>query len=201
MLICLVGPMASGKTEVLSIFRELGAEIIESDHMARKVVAPGSPVLAQLAQEFGEDVLLPDGQLDRSRLAHLIFSQEEKRRKLNSIILPPIIEIIDLEVRRLRGTGRTIVLEAPLLFETGYEENCDYIVCVDADDEFRLRRLIQKTGLSEEEACLRIRGQNLQIPAHKVDFVIKNEGDREELVREVKRVWDEFARRSRKESQ
>ncbi|GFP26637.1 dephospho-CoA kinase [Candidatus Hakubella thermalkaliphila] len=193
--------MASGKTEVLSIFRELGAEIIESDHMARKVVAPGSPVLAQLAQEFGEDVLLPDGQLDRSRLAHLIFSQEEKRRKLNSIILPPIIEIIDLEVRRLRGTGRTIVLEAPLLFETGYEENCDYIVCVDADDEFRLRRLIQKTGLSEEEACLRIRGQNLQIPAHKVDFVIKNEGDREELVREVKRVWDEFARRSRKESQ
>ncbi|GFP31032.1 dephospho-CoA kinase [Candidatus Hakubella thermalkaliphila] len=201
MLICLVGPMASGKTEALSIFRELGAEIIESDHMARKVVAPGSPVLAQLAQEFGEDILLPDGQLDRSRLAHLIFSQEEKRRKLNSIILPPIIEIIDLEVRRLRGTGRTIVLEAPLLFETGYENNCDYIVCVDADDEFRLRRLIQKTGLSEEEACLRIRGQNLQIPAHKVDFVIKNEGDREELVREVKRVWDEFARRSRKESQ
>ncbi|GFP20840.1 dephospho-CoA kinase [Candidatus Hakubella thermalkaliphila] len=165
------------------------------------MVAPGSPVLAQLAQEFGEDILLPDGQLDRSRLAHLIFSQEEKRRKLNSIILPPIIEIIDLEVRRLRGTGRTIVLEAPLLFETGYENNCDYIVCVDADDEFRLRRLIQKTGLSEEEACLRIRGQNLQIPAHKVDFVIKNEGDREELVREVKRVWDEFARRSRKESQ
>lgn len=193
--------MASGKTEVLSIFRELGAEIIESDHIARKVVAPGSPVLARLAQEFGEDILLPDGQLDRVRLAHLIFSQEEKRRKLNSIMLPPIIEMIDLEVRRLRGTGRTIVLEAPLLFETGYENNCDYIVCVDADDKFRLRRLIQKTGLSEEEARLRIRGQNLQIPAHKVDFVIRNEGDREELAREVKRVWDGFARRSRKKSQ
>ncbi len=184
----LTGGVASGKSTVADLFEARGAVIIDGDKLAREVVAPGTPGLAQVVAEFGEEMLLPDGSLDRPRLGAIVFTDPERRRALEAITHPLIFErYAALEAGA--ADAALVVHDIPLLAETGRAADFDAVVVVDAPDELRIERMLRDRGWTREDAESRIasqatREQRLAIATH----VIENTGTREELAARVAEV-------------
>jgi len=163
-LVGLTGGIGSGKSTAAARFAELGCDVLDVDGAAHEIVRPGAPALEDLVARFGHDVLLPDGQLDRPRLAKLVFNDDEARRDLDRITHPRvaarIVEHIQELVQDHRGTGpHLIVVDHPLLVETDQAARFESVVVVEADEEARVRRLVER-GLPEEDARARIRVQS-----------------------------------------
>jgi len=159
-------------------------------------MAPGSPLLGRLVEEFGPRILRADGSLDRSRLAGLIFSNPEARRRLNTICHPLILAVVARRLEELRASDSppaVVVVVAPLLFEAGAEKTVDKTIVVTASEEARLRRLKERDGLSEEEIRARFAAQ---MPPReqcaRADWVIDNSGDLAETERKVEALWIEL---------
>lgn len=154
-VIGLTGSAGTGKTSVARHLKMLGAEVIEADEIARQLTAPGEPLLKKIAAAFGPDFILPGGILDRARLRRLIFSDEGARKKLDEITHPPIIAAIEkrlAELRRRPVPPRVVVVEAPLLFETGLERLFDEVWVVIAEPEAVVRRLVARDRIPPEQA-------------------------------------------------
>jgi dephospho-CoA kinase len=148
--IALTGGVASGKSTVARLFEALGAKLIDTDQVAREVVAPGTPALALLAGQFGNDVIRADGTLDRARLREIVFSDPAARARLEAITHPAIRErVAELSAR---AGGPYQVIAVPLLVETGTHRNYDRVLVVDCDPEIQLRRLMLRDGLTREKA-------------------------------------------------
>jgi dephospho-CoA kinase len=146
----LTGGIASGKSTVAARFQELGVPVIDADEVARAVVAPGQPVLSEIAKLFGKSVLTPGGNLDRPALRELIFADPDLRRGLESI-LHPLIHA-EMERRAALARGPYVVLAIPLLVEGGGRYELDRILVVDADETDQVERLLARDGGSAQQA-------------------------------------------------
>jgi dephospho-CoA kinase len=190
-LIGLTGGIGSGKSTVAALLRELGATVIDADEATRAVQAPGSPGLQQLVEAFGPEILTPDGALDRPRLAAIVFSDPEARRRLNEIIHPLVREWMAERQREAAERGdASVVLEVPLLLETRGAEGLDAVVLVYAPEDVQLKRLIEARGMDEQAARARIASQMpIEEKRRLASHVIPNTGTLEELRTQTERTW------------
>lgn len=173
----LTGPTGAGKSTVARLLEQNGIPLVDADAIARTVTEKGSPVLSALADTFGKDILFPDGSLDRRALAAVAFSSKENTEKLNAVSHPAILA----RIRRALAdaTGDTVVLDAPLLFETGLDALCDHTVAIVADEAVRLARITARDGISEEAAKKRMAVQpDTAFYAARADILLYNNGDR-----------------------
>ena len=190
MILGLTGGIASGKSTVAGIFRDLGAVVVSADVLARKVVLPGSSVLAEIVSVFGERVLDDRGHLNRKVLGELIFADAEARIILNRITHPAIAGMADQEFKRHLKTGvPLIVYDAPLLFEAKAEGQVDKVLLVTIDPAQQMVRLIARDGIGRQQALARIASQMPQeAKAAKADYIIDNSGTLEETRRKVREL-------------
>ncbi len=194
----LTGGIACGKSTVAAIFVELGVPVVDADQIAREVVAPGSEGLAEVVREFGADVLGPDGALDRKALGAIVFADEARRRRLESITHPRIAARSMERFGELAASADAAygIYEAALLVENGSHRMFAALVVVAATPAAQLARLIARDGLDEGAARARIAAQ-LPIEQKRAlaDHVIDNDGDRASLAARTREVHDALARR------
>ena len=165
LLVGLTGSIATGKSTVSSMFRALGSEIIDADLLAREVVEPGEPALAQIADEFGRDVLQPDGTLDRKKLSAIIFADPARRKRLEQITHPAIRDRFTRRLDELeaRGFAGIVFYDAPVLIEAGGHKAMEKLVVVAADEATQRARLCARDAIGEAEARRKIGSQMVVI--------------------------------------
>lgn len=193
----LTGGIACGKSTIARFFAELGIPVIDADRLAREVVEPGTEALADIVDAFGEEVLLPDGSLDRKKLGDRVFSDRAARMRLNAITHPRIAAASARRMSELADVGAPYVIyEAALLVENGIHRAMGALVVVSARPETQLRRLMERDGIDEEAAQARI---DSQLPlGEKVavaDYVIQNDGSLGEARRRVLDVHGALTKR------
>ena len=160
LILGLTGKTGAGKSTVALYLKERGCFIIDGDAVAREIVSPGSEALSELAAAFGEDIVLPDGGLDRKALAARAFSSKEKTDLLNSVTHPHIKKRFEQLIAEAEGEGfSTAVIDAAALLESDCRDLCEKIIVVHADEELRLRRILARDVITREQAMTRIRGQ------------------------------------------
>ncbi|UAT29816.1 dephospho-CoA kinase [Bacillus badius] len=193
-IIGLTGGIASGKSTVSRLLQEMGYTIVDADVAARAVVEPGCPALAQIAEAFGQEMLLPDGSLDRGRLGDLIFHNEEHRKKLNSIVHPAVRQFMLAEKDAATAAGKqTVIMDIPLLYESELTWMVEKVIVVYTDETTQLDRLIARNSLSAEAAKARIASQlPLAEKAKRADAVINNNGTIEQTKEQLLRVIEEW---------
>jgi len=187
----LTGSIASGKSLVSAELERLGARIVDADLIAREVVAPGSPALREIEEEFGQSVIRADGGLDRAKLAAIVFSDAEKLKALNRITHPRIIarqrEMIE-EIKK-EAADPLIIVDAAILIEAGEHKNMDAVIVVFCDEERQIERLAAR-GLARGEALSRVRAQMpLKEKLEYADYVIDNNGTVEETLRQARELY------------
>ena len=192
----LTGGIGAGKSEVSRRLASYGAVVIDADAVAREVVAPGTPGLAEVVQEFGRDVLRPDGSLDRDRLGELVFADESLRQKLNAVIHPRVGERM-AELERQAGGAPVIVHDVPLLAENHLAGSFDEVVVVDVPPRIQAERLARERGMPKDQAEARMRAQASREERLAIaTIVVDNSGSLAELDREVGELWAELRRRA-----
>lgn len=198
-VIGLTGGLASGKSAVAAILRDLGAHVISADAIAREIVEPGSPALGEIVEAFGPEIVGPDGRLDRARLAARIFADPEARARLNTITHPRIRERIRAEIARLHRDlppGGVIVLDIPLLLDTAPRDAFlqEGVLVVAVDEATQLARLRRRDRLNAAEARRRLGAQRpLREKVAEADWLIDNSGTPEETRRQVEAFWRRLA--------
>ncbi len=196
MRIGLTGGIGAGKSEVSRRLVGCGALLIDADAIAREVVAPGTPGLAEVVAAFGSGVLRPDGSLDRDRLGEIVFADAGQRARLNAIVHPRVGERM-AELERTAGPGALVVHDVPLIAENGLAARYDLVVVVDAPEQVQLDRLVRYRGLSPEQAQARMSAQASRERRLAIaDIVIDNSGSLAELDRQVHDLWAELLRRA-----
>ncbi len=188
MRVGLTGGVASGKSTVAGMLTDLGAVVIDADAIAREVVAAGTPGLAAVIAEFGEELLTPDGELDRPAMGSLVFHDESARRRLEAIVHPLVFERY-AEQEAAAPEGALVVHDIPLLVESGRASEFDAVVVVDVPRELQVERMLRDRGWSLVDAEARIaaqatREQRLAVATH----VIENTGTLDELRARVAEV-------------
>lgn len=193
MRVGLTGGIASGKSTVSSILRELGAVVIDADLLAREVVARGTPGLAAVVEAFGPEILTADGELDRPKMGALVFGDEEKRRRLEAIVHPLVFERY-AELEAAAPADGIVVHDIPLLVESGRASEFDAVIVVDAPAEVQIERMVRDRGWTEEEARSRIAAQATRDERRAVaTHLIDNTGTREDLRARITEVFAELA--------
>ncbi|MFC8171627.1 dephospho-CoA kinase [Streptomyces sp. NPDC057242] len=192
----LTGGIGAGKSEVSRLLVSYGAVLIDADRIAREVVEPGTPGLAAVVEAFGDDVLTPEGTLDRPKLGSVVFADAERLATLNAIV-HPLVGARSAELESRAETGDVVVHDVPLLTENGLAPLYDLVVVVDASPETQLDRLVRLRGMDEPEARARMAAQATRARRLAVaDLVIDNDGPLDALEPQVRKVWDELARRA-----
>jgi dephospho-CoA kinase len=194
MRVGLTGGIASGKSTVSAMLRELGAVVIDADQLAREVVAKGTPGLAAVVEEFGPGLLTADGDLDRAAMGDLVFSDESARKRLEAIVHPLVFErIVDLETRAPEGA--VIVHDIPLLAESGRAAapdrgGFDAVIVVDAPQDVQVARMVRDRGWTEAEALSRIAAQATAEDRRAIaTYLVDNTGSLEDLRAEVEKIY------------
>jgi len=190
-VIGLTGGIGSGKSTVSRFLAELGAVIIDADKVGHEALKPGTELWREVVAAFGRQTLTPDGDIDREKLGEIAFSNPDSLVRLNRIMHPRLYEVVKAQIEECRrqGTG-VVVLEAPLLIEAGWTSLVDKIWVTVASEATVLRRLQERTGLSEPESLARIRSQ--LSPAERVryaDVTIDSDGELDELRARVEKLW------------
>ncbi|HLS05162.1 MAG TPA: dephospho-CoA kinase [Wenzhouxiangella sp.] len=181
MLVALTGGVASGKSAVSGILEELGVPVVDTDVIARQVVAPASPGLARVVAEFGPGVLHENGSLNRARLGKLVFSSPSRRARLEAILHPLIEKQARHEIAQ-QAEADYVLLVVPLLVESGLFEDADCIVTVDVDEQTQVERLMRRSGMDEKQARAMLDAQTSRARRLEVaDHVVDNSGSLEEL--------------------
>lgn len=195
-LVGLTGGIGSGKSTVAARFTELGAHVIDADVVAREVVGPGTPGLEDIVTRFGSAVLAEDGSLDRAALAALVFGDDEARAALNAITHPRIGERIaeriadHVRAEADEPRARVVVVDHPLLIETGQAEAFPAVIVVLAPEDLRLQRLVESRGMDREDARARLRAQvDDEARRAAATHVITNDGDLDHLHAQVDAVY------------
>ena len=189
-IIGITGGIASGKSSVSTFIKELGFLIIDADIVAREVVEPGEEAYQEIVKAFGDDILLPEGGIDRAKLGNLIFHDEEKRLRLNSIVHPAVRKRMKEQAEKAFQNGaKTVFMDIPLLFESKLTYMVEKTLLVYVDEEVQLERLMNRNSLSKKDALARI---SSQMPLNEkkalADAVVNNNGDLEETKEQVRSV-------------
>jgi dephospho-CoA kinase len=191
-LIGLTGGIGSGKSTVSALLALKGATIIDADAITRELQQPGSPVLAAMVERFGEGILTGDGTLDRAAMADLAFADPEALADLGAIVHPAVGAEIARRLEAEAGTDHVVVLDVPLLVESGRDDMAALVV-VDVDAEVALQRLTTHRGMREDDVRARMARQaSREERLAKADFVIDNSGTPEDLAARVDEVWAEL---------
>ncbi|MEY3147570.1 MAG: dephospho-CoA kinase [Actinomycetota bacterium] len=188
-LVGLTGGIGSGKSTVSGLLQARGAVIIDADAIVREVQQPGSPVLAELAQKFGSDVLAEDGSLDRQAVANIVFADPDALKSLNAIVHPAVGREMNERMIAQRASNNVVILDIPLLTENPREGLQGRIV-VDIPVELQVQRLTSFRGFDEADARARISRQaTRQERLDKADFVVDNSGGLEDLIPQIDLLW------------
>lgn len=190
-VIGLTGGIGSGKSVVSRMFRELGATVIDADQLAREVVEPGQPAFEAIVRRFGEQVLLPGGDLDRKELGALVFEDEAARKDLNAIVHPQVAALAMKRMQEATEAGAELVLyDVPLLYENGLDRMLSTVVVVRVSPSVQRARIEARDGLSQREIEQRIAAQMpLAEKVKRADYVIDNDGTLEETRRQVESLY------------
>ncbi len=193
-IIGLTGGIGAGKTEAGRVLESLGAVHVDADAISRSLTAPEGEALPEIREAFGDSVFNVDGSLDRRALGAAVFESPDRRRTLEAILHPRVqrksLEMID----RARGNGaEAVVLDVPLLFETGMDAICDVTWVVEADPAERVRRIMARDGLTEAEIAARINNQmSDEDRAARATKVVKNDGSVEKLAGELTALYHQL---------
>ena len=194
-IIGLTGGIASGKSIVASVFRELGAIILDADQIARLVVLPHQPAWEDIVEFFGPQVVNEDESLDRAKIGEIVYNNPDSLKELNRITHPRIMQYYKDEMRRIKleQPDAIVILEVPLLYETNMDKLCQQVVVVCVDRETQIKRLMERDKMSCEDAVRRI---NAQMPmdekVRRADFVIDNRGSMEETKEKATKYYKEI---------
>ena len=190
----LTGGIASGKSTVCSMLRQLGAKVVDSDRIAREVVEPGQPAWKEIVEWLGAEYLLPSGGIDRKKIGALVFSSVEARHRLEEITHPRIREVVMHAAMTAAAEGaEVVVLDVPLLFEVGWDKLADEVWVVYVDRENQMERLMRRDSLSAEQAAARLDAQmSLAEKARRADVLIDNSKDLTSTRRQVSEAWRRF---------
>lgn len=187
-LVGLTGGIATGKSTVSKLLGDAGLTVVDADRIAREVVRRPLPAWRDIVDVFGEDVLDVDREIHRSRLADIIFDDPRKKDDLDRIVHPRVFETMAIEIDRLHRSspGKRILLDVPLLIETGMHRDLPLILLVYAPEPVQIQRLMERDGMSKRAAMARVRAQ-MPIEAKRpfADIIIDNSGDREATRRQV----------------
>lgn len=184
MMIGLTGPTGSGKSTASKLAEKLGFRVIDCDIVARQAVEKGTAGLSALVLVFGADILNKDGTLNRKALAKKAFSSPENTELLNKTLLPYIVLMV-----KEQAEGEYVLLDAPTLYESGLDSECDVTIAVLADVKTRLSRITQRDAISEDAANLRINaGKNDDFYKERADYVIYNNADEKEFIAEFEKI-------------
>jgi dephospho-CoA kinase len=197
-VIGLTGGIASGKSTVAAMLRELGAPIVDADQLARHVVEPGQPALTDIVARFGDDMLDADGCLDRKRMAERVFADPKARAALNAIVHPQIAIASRVQLAELGAAGHRVALyEAALLVENRVHGGLDGLIVVSAPESAQIERLCQRDSIDEAAARARLAAQlPLADKLAVADWVVDNGTSREHTRAQVERVWREVQDRA-----
>ncbi|MBC9712060.1 dephospho-CoA kinase [Streptomyces sp. TRM66268-LWL] len=192
----LTGGIGAGKSAVSRLLDAYGAVIVDADRIAREVVEPGTPGLAAVVEAFGEEILAPDGTLDRPRLGSIVFADPERLAQLNAIV-HPLVGARSAELERAAAEDAVVVHDVPLLAENSLAPLYDLVVVVDASPETQLDRLVRLRGMTEDDARARMAAQTTREKRLEIaDIVIDNDGPLDRLEPRVRAVWEELRTRA-----
>ncbi|WP_348922728.1 dephospho-CoA kinase [Enterococcus rotai] len=189
MILGLTGGIATGKSTVVKVFKELGFPVVDADVIAREIVEVGMPALAEIVSMFGTEILQPDGSLDRKKLGALVFSDKEKRQKLNALLSPFLREAILSQIEMKKDRASLVVVDIPLLYEGGYEKDMDQVAVVYVPETIQLDRLMERDYLTEQEAWQRINSQlSIEQKKQRADIVFDNQ----KTIQETKKLVENW---------
>ena len=189
LLVGLTGGIGSGKSTVSAMLAERGAVVIDADALTREVQAPGGAAYQPIIDRFGDDILLADGTIDRPKLAAIAFADKATLKELEAIVHPEVGTLLTERLAEQSGTDHVVLLDVPLMVETGRIPPGGMIV-VDCPVDVAVQRLVEQRGMDEADARRRIAAQvSREDRLAKADFVVDNRGTREDLAREVDRAW------------
>ena len=179
LIIGVTGGIASGKSNVCNIISQEGYPVIECDKITARLSVKGGPIYNVIVEKFGEDFLLDDGELDRKKLAKQIFNNAASKQILDSITHPIIKDEVDRQISEIKDG--IVFLEAPLLYESKFNDMCDKVICVFLQKKFQVQRLMDREGIDEDYALAKIHSQmDLYLKKSLADYVIDSRGTFEE---------------------
>lgn len=191
MIIGITGGSGTGKTTVSNILRGFGIEIVDGDRVSRLITAPGEAALSEITEEFGAEVLLTDGSLNRRWLGEIVFSDKEKLKKLNSITHKYIKQYF---LERVADKKSEIIgFDGAALFESGMDKLCDFVIGIIADEDVRIQRIVKRDGISAENAKKRLLSQkNNEFYIENCDFLVYNNSNEENLKKQLTEVTEKL---------
>lgn len=191
MIIGVTGSFGSGKTAVAGMFKRLGAYVIDADEVCHSLTAPGKGVYGKVVRCFGGSILKKDMSIDRKKLGNIVFKNKTALSKLNKIIHPEAIKVFDEMVRASKN--RLVIIDAPLLVESGYYKKTDRLIVVRTNKDRQIKRIMRAKGMKRGDV-LRMIG--MQAPLKKklalADFTIDNNGSKKRTLFQVKRIWKQL---------
>lgn len=189
MIIGITGSFGSGKTTVSKMFAKLGADAIDADKVYHSLIKPGKSCYKKIVRHFGRGILGRSGYIDKQKLGKVVFKDNAKLKTLNSLTHPEVIKEIKKIIKA--GKGKFIVIEAPLLIESGFYKQVDKVILVANDREEQVKRVREARGLAAREIFKRIR---MQMPFKKklafADFIIDNSGSKLDTLNQVAEIWN-----------
>jgi dephospho-CoA kinase len=206
LVVGLTGGIASGKTTVSQMFRDAGVPVICADELARGVVRPGSRALEEIARVFGDQVIGPDGELNRTALAQMVFQDPSRRKSLEAIIHPKVEDERNRHLSDLQREGYELaVVDVPLLYETGLDRSFDVIIVVYVPQQVQEERLEARNHMTREAIRARVDAQMpIDEKKRRADYILDNSGTIEETRRQLDKILEELrymaARKARRSS-
>ena len=196
LLVGLTGGLGSGKSTVSGMLAERGAVVLDADAFARDAVGSGTTGFDRVVARFGPGIVGADGELDRAKLASIVFNDEPALRDLEAIVHPEVRRMVEEGVSANAGTDRVVVLVNPLLIEMGTHRDCDVVVVVSASPQAQLDRVVAR-GMARGDAAARMANQlPMDERARHADVLLDNDGDLAQLERQVDRLWADLRRRA-----
>jgi dephospho-CoA kinase len=199
LLVGLTGGIGAGKSTVARLLASKGAVVVDTDAVARQVTRPGTPTHLAILGRFGDVVEGPNGEIDRARLADVVFADPAALADLNAIVHPAVAAAVDERLAEEADAGsgqKVVVLEVPLLIEAGWDARADVVIVVDVPEDVAVRRLVEQRAMPEADVRRRIASQaSREERLRRADIVITNDGSLEDLARRVDEVWVEMTTR------
>ena len=196
LLVGITGGMGSGKTLAAAIFLEFGAYILDADIICRKLVEPGQPALKEISKSFGKNIINKFGNLDRKKLAQVIFSDSKKKKELENILHPRVFEFEKLEYERIcqNDPKALVIIDAALLIESGNYIRMDKVIVINTDRNTRIERVIARSSWERDEVVARIDNQMpIKEKMKYADFVLDNFSDKISLRKKVKDLYEKLS--------